>query len=172
VRSLDAGKPRGDAGIPSPEVDSRSRVAWSRVKNCALATPLPWCTVKAAGPTTIMTLDPAVAQEFAVAVHYTDERVQGQPVLCLRSYRDGKMRTERCDPVKRSADEWWDVGVIDTLTGKTPEAIAQEAAASAARAAAAAAAASAAADAGQRADGAGASDARPEASVLDSSPRR
>ena len=61
-----------------------------------------------------------------MAVHYTDERVQGQPMLCLRSYRDGKLAAERCDPDKRTDDTWWDIGVLDSATGKTPEALAAE----------------------------------------------
>jgi hypothetical protein len=139
------------------ETTERPTIGWTVVKSCAVAVPLSWCTAKIAGPTTVMTLDPAWAPEFAVSVHYTDERVPGQPILCVRSYRDGKMRAERCDPDKRSADSWWEVGVIDGATGKTPEMLAQE------RAAAARAAAAAAADAGARTDAA-APDASPEAS--------
>jgi hypothetical protein len=135
----------------------RPTVAWSVVKSCALTVPLSWCTPKAAGATTLMALDPTWAPELAVAVRYVDERVPGQPILCVRSYRDGKMRAERCDPDKRSADSLWEVGVFDSLTGKTPEMLAQEKAATAARAAA---------DAGPPKDAGPAGPARaPDASV-------
>jgi hypothetical protein len=84
-----------------------------------------------------MTLDPASARLFAVGVHYTDERVEGQPVLCVRAYRDGKMQTEVCDSKVRKDDSWWDVAVVDAATGKTLEALAQERAAATVAAAAA-----------------------------------
>jgi len=126
-----------DGGTSTALVELPS-VAWTMVKACTVTIPLSWCTAKLAGPTTVVTLDPAWAPQFAVAVHFVDERVPGQPVPCLRSFRDGKLAAERCDPGKRNADSFWEVGVIDALTGKTPEMLAQEQKAAAARAAAAA----------------------------------
>ncbi len=104
-------------------------VSWGTVKDCSVDSAAPWCTAKLAGPTTLMTLEPTAARQFAVAVHYTDERVEGQPVLCVRAYRDGKMQTEACDPSARKEDTWWDAAVIDAATGKTLDALAQERAA-------------------------------------------
>jgi len=132
-----------DGGLAPGELVERPAVSWTFVKSCSVAMPLSWCTAKVAGPTTVVTLDPAWAPQFAVAVRYVDERVPGEPIACVRSYRDGKMAAERCDPGKRTADSWWEVGVIDAVTGKTPEMLAQEQRATAARAAAAAAAADA-----------------------------
>jgi hypothetical protein len=116
-------------------------VAWGAVKDCGakamLETPPngpAWCTAKTAGSTTLMTLDPAASKAYALAVHYTDERVVGQPVLCVRAYRDGKLQAERCDPDKRGEGSWWNVGVIDSRSGKTTEMVEQELAAAAARA--------------------------------------
>jgi hypothetical protein len=111
---------------------SRPTVAWGSVKDCSVDSALPGCTTKIAGPTTLMTLEPTSAKQFAVAVHYADERVEGQPVLCVRAYRDGKLQTEACDPRVRKDDAWWDAAVIDAATGKTPETLAQERAAAAA----------------------------------------
>ncbi len=99
---------------------------WGRGRDCSVDSPMPGCTAKIAGPTTLMTLDPASAKQFAVAVHYTDERVEGQPVLCVRAYRDGKMQTQACDTEVRKDDGWWQVAVIDSASGKTPEALALE----------------------------------------------
>jgi hypothetical protein len=96
-----------------------SGVSWGAIKDCNLAdSPASWCTAKLAGPTTVMTLEPTSAPRFAVAVHYTDERVEGQPVLCVRAYRDGKMQTEACDPKSRKDDAWWVAFVLDSATGK------------------------------------------------------
>jgi hypothetical protein len=101
-------------------------VVWTAVKSCSLAVPLSWCTAKTAGATTIMTLDPSWAPQYAMAVRYQDERVPGQPVLCVRSFHEGKLAAERCDPDKRAADSWWEVGTIDSASGKTPETMVQE----------------------------------------------
>jgi hypothetical protein len=111
------------AGMPAPRPPE---VPWGRVKDCSIAASLPSCKAKAAGPTTIMTLEPSASKGFAVAVHYLDERVPGQPVVCVRSYHDGKQQADVCDPDKRDADAWWEVGVIDSRTGKTSEMLAQE----------------------------------------------
>jgi hypothetical protein len=116
------------AGGPAPR---GSDVAWGKVRDCSLAAPVASCTAKLAGPTTLMTLDPKSSKGFALAVHYVDERVVGQPVVCVRSYADGKLSADRCDPDKRDADSWWNVGVIDSKTGKTMEMIAGELAAAA-----------------------------------------
>jgi hypothetical protein len=136
-----------EAPKPNKPVPRLPQVVWGAVKDCAIAaanssipatTNPPWCTAKNAGSTTIMTLDPLAAKDYALGVHYADERIAGQPVLCIRAYRDGKMQAERCDTDKRSADSWWDAGVIDSKTGKTMEMAAQELAAAQAKVAAAA----------------------------------
>jgi hypothetical protein len=133
-----------EAPKPGKPVPRLPQVVWGAVKDCAVAaanaTAGPaanpaWCTGKTAGSTTLMTLDPTSFKDYAIGVHYADERIPGQPVLCVRSYRDGKMQAERCDPDKRAADSWWDAGVIDTRTGKTMEMAAQEAAVALAKAA-------------------------------------
>jgi hypothetical protein len=107
-------------------------VLWGSLKHCSLEGAIPGCTTKAAGPTTLMTLDPPSAKQFLVAVHYEDERVDGQPVLCVRAYRDGKLQTEACDTQVHKDGAWWDAAVIDAATGKTPQVLAQERAAAAA----------------------------------------
>jgi hypothetical protein len=140
--------PAAAPGKPAPKAPE---VPWATAKGCsaamtvaaaapAAAGALPagpaWCTAKTAGSTTLMTLDPNASKAYALAVHYTDDRVPGQPILCIRAYRDGKMQAERCDPDKRNADSWWNVAVLDSATGKTTEMVAQEALAAAAKAAA------------------------------------
>jgi hypothetical protein len=115
------------------DASPRPGIPWGRVRGCSVESAVPGCAAKAAGPTTLMTLSPTSAKQFAVAVHYTDERVEGQPVLCVRAYRDGKMQAEACDVQVRKDDTWWDVAVIDAATGRTTEALALERAAAAAR---------------------------------------
>jgi len=128
-------------GLPKPPPP----IKWGTVPDCTLDADKPppaWCTVKAVGPTTLMTLDPASAKQYALALHYTDERFPGQPVACIRSYRNGIMQAELCDPQPRK-EGWWEAGTIDTVSGKTPEGLLQEKAAAAAAAAAAVAKAAA-----------------------------
>jgi hypothetical protein len=159
-------EPKKGAGPVKP---AAAMVRWGAVKDCTAETaaPQPWCTAKVIGPTTIAILDRMSARQFAMAVHYTDERVQGQAVLCVRAFREGKAQTELCDASARKEDSWWDVGSVESESGKTPEAIAQAAMASAqaaAEAAAAAHAASSSLDGGAPAEAtigdAGSSDAR------------
>jgi hypothetical protein len=114
-------------------------IKWGTVADCALETdktPPAWCTTKAVGPTTVMTIDPSAAKDFAVALHYTDERFPGQPIACVRSYRNGTLQAELCDPTPRK-EGWWEAGTIDAVSGKTPEGLAQDKAAAAAAARAA-----------------------------------
>jgi hypothetical protein len=111
------------AGKPAPH---GPEVPWGKVRDCSISAALATCTVKMAGATTVMTLAPASSKGFALAVHYIDDRVVGQPVVCVHSYRDGKLQADVCDPDKRDADTWWNVGVIDSRTGKTMEMLTQE----------------------------------------------
>jgi hypothetical protein len=124
-------------GLPKP----LPPIKWGAVPDCALESdkpPPPWCSTKAVGPTTIVTVDPSAAKQFAVALHYTDERFPGQPIACVRAYRNGTMQAELCDPTPRK-EGWWDAGTLDAASGKTPEGLAQDKAAALAAANAAAA---------------------------------
>jgi hypothetical protein len=145
------------AGSPAP---TGPAVPWGGVRDCSVSAPLRSCTAKMAGSTTVMTLDPSSSKGFALAVHYVDERVPGQPIVCVRSYRDAKVQTDRCDTDKRQAGAWWNVGVIDARTGKTMEMIADELA-RAARARSA--------DGGTVDGGAGAGRGPPDGAAADSS---
>ena len=142
-------------GVTPPEVVKKATVIarqtapavkWGKVVDCNVENDKPpyWCVAKVAGSTTVMTLDRTSAPRFAIGVHYTDERVAGQAVLCVRAFRDGKMQTELCDTSPEKEGAWWEPGVIDGESGKTPEAMAQAAASTAQIAAEAAAAAHAA----------------------------
>jgi hypothetical protein len=122
-------------GLPKP----LAPIKWGTVPDCALESdksPPAWCTTRAVGPTTIMTIDPSAAKDFAVALHYTDERFPGQPIACVRSYRNGTLQAELCDPQARK-EGWWEAGTLDSVSGKTPEGLAQDKAAAAAAARAA-----------------------------------
>jgi hypothetical protein len=128
------------------------------------------------GFTTVMTMDPSATKLFGVAVHYTDDRVEGQAIPCVRAYQDGKLVTDLCETSPHKADTWWQVGVFDPGTAKTVQTLAAERAAAAAKAAAdkaaadakaakAAAEAKAAADAAIARVAAAAPSARPAASA-------
>src|ERR1700679_3121691 len=103
---------------------------------CSVENTATFCKAERMGFTTVMTVDGNAAKLFALGVHFTDDRVQGQAVPCVRSYRAGKLVSDLCDTNARKADSWWNVGVFDAETAKTRETLALERAAAAARAAA------------------------------------
>ena len=121
---------------PLPGTAGAPPIVWGRVGGCSIEGTAPYCKATAVGFTTVMTLDPGAASLYAVGLHFTDDRVQGQAVPCVRSYRDGKLVQDLCDTNARKADSWWQVGVFDGATGKTVQTLAAERAQAAIKAAA------------------------------------
>jgi hypothetical protein len=135
--------------------DAARSLKWGALRDCSVEADSPpaGCGVKVQGPTTVMKLDPSLATEFAVAAHYVNERKEGQPAICVRAYRDGKMQTELCDLSPHKEGTWWEPGTVDAKTGKTPEMLALEQAEAEERARTAATARAAAAILAAGADG-------------------
>jgi len=128
------GKPSALPGTPEAPP-----IVWGKTGGCSIEGTAPYCKAAAKGFTTVMSLEPAAAAFYAIGVHFTDDRVQGQAVPCVRSYRAGKLIADLCDTNARPADAWWLAGVIDSQTGKTVQTLAAERAQAAATAAAASA---------------------------------
>jgi hypothetical protein len=53
-----------------------------------------------------------------VSVTYADEHADKGPLVCVQVYFDGARTMETCDRKHRSANEKWDVGVLDVGNGK------------------------------------------------------
>jgi hypothetical protein len=107
-------------GAPAP------KARWGVSKNECSTEEIPpaWCTVKQIGPTIVMEVARDAGKLVRMGVHYTDERVEGQPVVCIRAYRDGAQTAEVCDPAARAAGTWWEPSALDSETGKIAEAAA------------------------------------------------
>jgi hypothetical protein len=129
------------AGPPMPGMKGAPPVVWRGAEACSLSSAQTYCKPEVVGFTTVMSIDESMAKLYGVGVHFTDDRVNGQAVPCVRSYRMGKLVADLCDSTPHKADDWWSVAVIDSDSGKTTETLAAEKAQAAIKAAAAAKAA-------------------------------
>lgn len=104
----------GGRQLPPPPIK------WGAVHDCSVEEDRrpAGCTAKPLSITTILTLDPTTAPQFAVAVHYTDERFPGGAVVCVRTFRRGVLQGELCDDSPRKENTWWEVETVDAVTGK------------------------------------------------------
>jgi hypothetical protein len=82
------------------------------------ASPKPdFCDMKREGAVTNLKLVGAAGKPFIMGVHYTDDRYDGGPYICLRVYLNGVRTADTCDRTKRGADDTWSLGALDTETG-------------------------------------------------------
>jgi hypothetical protein len=88
-------------------------------KECSLssASKPDFCEIRAQGVITHLHIKGSKGRKFAMGVHYTDERVDGGPYVCLRTFVGGKRALDLCDRKHRADDERWAAGVIDGNTG-------------------------------------------------------
>ena len=78
-----------------------------------------WCHSHAVAQTSIESVAIDAFPQYRIGVKYLDDRYEGQPVLCVRTFR-GALASEWCDKAVRSEGNWWDVARIDAQTGKPP----------------------------------------------------
>ncbi len=149
--------------VPLPGAPGAPPIAWRKSGVCSIESASPYCKAEPMGFTTVASIDPQAAKLFAVGVHFTDERVEGQAVPCVRSYRIGKLVSDVCDTIPRRADSWWQAVVLDAETGKTVQAVAAERSQAAAKVAADAKAAPSADAKGSAKPGSSAPKAEPPA---------
>lgn len=76
-----------------------------------------FCDIKREGAVTNLKLTGAAGKPFIMGVHYTDDRYDGGPYVCIRVYLNGVRTTDTCDRQKRGADDTWSLGALDTETG-------------------------------------------------------
>jgi len=88
-------------------------------KECSLdsTTKPDFCDIRAQGVITHLHLKGSKGRKFAMSVHYTDERVDGGPYVCLRTFVGGKRALDLCDRKHRANDEDWTIGAIEGATG-------------------------------------------------------
>jgi hypothetical protein len=92
-------------------------------KDCTQESPrAPWCEVKASGYVKQIRMKPQPKARYKAVVKYVDDRFQGAPVLCFRSFLPGlngaAYRTlDVCDDTVRKAGTEWEPGAFDFEAG-------------------------------------------------------
>lgn len=77
-----------------------------------------WCDVKSQPTVRNMRLGTGGnIGDVPLFVHYQDERFEGGPFLCVRTFFNGTKTAEVCDKSKRDAGAMWRPGVLDARTG-------------------------------------------------------
>jgi len=80
--------------------------------------PAAWCDVKSQPTVRNMRLGTGGnIGEVPLFVHYQDDRFEGGPFLCVRTFFNGTKTAEVCDKSRRDAGAMWRPGVLDARTG-------------------------------------------------------
>jgi hypothetical protein len=101
-----------------PRVNLRVAEEGPKGQRCSAEIPIPGlCEVKTRGAYTYMRI-PEGKRSLPVSVQYLGERAEKGPGPCVHVWFDGARTAETCDRKHRAADEIWQVGTLDTTTGK------------------------------------------------------
>lgn len=98
------------------EMPANGRAAWVDCFGDAKERPA-WCELETHGANTLMRLHADPPGRFAIGARYIDDRFQGAPVLCVRTFRNAALMRETCDPTVRRAGSYWQAGVLSEATG-------------------------------------------------------
>lgn len=106
-----------------PRVVLRAAQEGPRGQRCSAEVPVPGlCDAKSRGPFTSMKI-PASKRTVALSVLYLDDKAANAATPCVNVWFDGERTMEACDKEARRAEGKWELGVLDTATGKiTPPA--------------------------------------------------
>lgn len=108
----------GDLNAPSPRVLLRVTQEGPRGQRCSAEVPVPGlCDAKTRGSYTYMRI-PASRRKLPLSLLYLDERPQAGPSPCVNVWFNGERTTAVCDHDHRHAEDRWELGILDTLTGK------------------------------------------------------
>jgi hypothetical protein len=111
---LDAGDPLN----PPPRVLLRVAQEGPRGQRCSAEVPVPGlCDAKTRGSYTHMRI-PASRRKLPVSLLYLEERPQLGPSPCVQVWFDGERTGSTCDRDHRHAEDRWEIGTLDTTTGK------------------------------------------------------
>lgn len=107
-----------DPSTPLPRVLLRVSQEGARGQRCSSEVPVPGlCDAKTRGPYTYMKI-PAGHRKLPLSLLYLDERAQNGPAPCVNVWFNGKLTTTVCDKDHRHAEDKWELGAIETWTGK------------------------------------------------------
>ncbi len=108
----------GDPLTPLPRVMLRVAQEGPRGQRCSSEVPVPGlCDAKTRGAYTYMRI-PASRRKLPVSLLYLDERAQSGPSPCVNVWFNGERTGSTCDKDHRHAEDRWEVGTLDTTTGK------------------------------------------------------
>lgn len=91
-------------------------------KDCTEEAPKPWCQIKTSAFVKQIDVKPAAKTRYKMVVKYIDDRFQGAPVLCFRTFLPGPSggpakTVDTCDDNVRKAGTVWEPGALDTESG-------------------------------------------------------
>jgi len=108
----------GDYTLPPPRVILRVTQEGPRGQRCSSEVPVPGlCEAKTRGSYTHMRI-PASRRKLPLSLLYLDERPQEGPSPCVTVWFDGQKTVESCDRDHRHAEDRWELGTLDTATGR------------------------------------------------------
>lgn len=107
-----------DTSPPAPRVLLRVAQEGRSGQRCSAEVPVPGlCEAKTRGAYTYMKI-PASRRKLPLSLLYLDERPQGGPSPCVNVWFDGERTATMCDHAHRHAEDRWEIGTIDTSSGK------------------------------------------------------
>jgi hypothetical protein len=107
-----------DLPAPLPRVVLDVTQGGARGRRCSSEVPIPGlCNAKTRGAYTYMRIF-ASRRRLPLSLLYLDERPQSGPVPCVNVWFNGARTVSTCDRDHRHADDRWEIGTIETWTGK------------------------------------------------------
>lgn len=103
---------------PLPRVLLRVTQEGASGQRCSAEVPVPGlCDAKTRGPYTYMKI-PASRRRLPMSLLYLDERAQAGPSPCVSVWFNGQRTVVTCDHDHRHAEDRWELGTLETWTGK------------------------------------------------------
>lgn len=107
-----------DLTAPLPRVLLRVAQEGPQGQRCSSEVPVPGlCDAKTRGAYTYMKI-PASRRKLPLSLLYLDERAQAGASPCVSVWFNGERTVATCDKDHRQAEDRWELGTLDTSTGK------------------------------------------------------
>lgn len=108
-----------ELATPLPRVDLRVTQEGPQGQRCSSEIPVPGlCEAKTRGAYTYMRIPAGRRRKLPLSLLYLDERAQSGPSPCVHVWYDGLRTATACDADHRHPEDRWELGVVDTGTGK------------------------------------------------------